>query len=167
MQPLILTVWMDDASFARVDGLRRAYFPPDRNVISAHITLFHQLPGTEVDNIVATLRSRCAAQPAFAIEVTALRSLGRGVALALASEPLAQLRASLAQHWSGWLGAQDRQGFRPHITVQNKVTPEAARDLLQSLSRDFQPSLIRAEGLALWRYLGGPWERVLHVPFQG
>lgn len=44
--------------------------------------------------------------------------------------------------------------------MQNKVTPEAARRLLAELQGEFQPFTARAEGLLLWRYLGGPWERL-------
>ena len=37
------------------------------------------------------------------------------------------------------LTAQDRQGFRAHVTIQNKVTPEVARSTLAALSAVFTP----------------------------
>jgi hypothetical protein len=46
------------------------------------------------------------------------------------------------------------------VTVQNKVTPDSARRLLADLQSDFVPYEVQAEGLGLWRYLGGPWEPV-------
>ena len=90
--------------------------------------------------------------------VDGLRSLGRGVAYSLASPALLQLRAGLARHWHDHLTPQDRQGWRPHVTVQNKASPEDAAALLAAMRAEFSPFTVRAEGLLLWRYLGGPWE---------
>jgi len=39
----ILTAEMDDDSFAWLAGLRRRHFPPERNFLPAHLTLFHRL----------------------------------------------------------------------------------------------------------------------------
>jgi hypothetical protein len=46
-RPLILTLKMDRESFSRFEGLRQAHFPPHRNFIPAHLTLFHHLPGDD------------------------------------------------------------------------------------------------------------------------
>ncbi len=163
--PLILTLALAARDQARFDRLRQTHFPPERNVIQAHVTLFHHLPGDALDPIRADLDACCVIPP-FPVAVTGLRSLGRGVAFSLASAELAALRRSLAQHWHADLTAQDRQGFRPHITVQNKVAPEQARLLLSQLTADFSPFEIQAEGLLLWRYRGGPWELETSVPFR-
>ena len=56
--------------------------------------------------------------------------------------------------------AQDQQGYRPHITIQNKVTAEQARRLYTKLADSWEPFLAVGEGLLLWRYLGGPWALV-------
>jgi hypothetical protein len=93
--------------------------------------------------------------------------LGRGVAIRLEAPELPALRGRLAAAWAPWLGAQDRQPFRPHVTVQNKVAPAAARELHAALSSGFAPFPVEARGFLLWRYLGGPWERVAAVPFRG
>lgn len=45
--PLILALKLEQPAFERLDALRRAYFPPERNVIPAHLTLFHALPGDQ------------------------------------------------------------------------------------------------------------------------
>jgi 2'-5' RNA ligase len=165
--PLILTLGFDAASFARLDALRRAHFPPERNLIPAHLTLFHALPGAEAAAIAATLAVCAAAAPPPRLRFAGLRSLGRGVALQAESPALLALRAGLARQWSGWLSAQDRQGFRPHVTVQNKVDPPAARDLLDRLSAGFTPWDARGEALLLWHYRGGPWEEAGRFPFSG
>lgn len=158
--PLILTLGLEAGAQARFDRLRAEHFPAGRNHIPAHVTLFHALPGVEGDAIGRALASRCAATPAFTVDATGVRSLGRGVAYVLHAPPLQRLRADLAQLWRDWLTPQDRQGFRPHVTVQNKADPDAARALLEALQAGFTPFTFRAEGLALWRYLGGPWELV-------
>ena len=57
------------------------------------------------------------------VDVTGVRSLGRGVAVSIASPGLAALRGRLARTWAPWLTAQDRAKRDLHVTVQNKVTP--------------------------------------------
>ena len=49
----ILTAEMDEDSFGWLDRLRRRYFPPERNFLPAHLTLFHLLSPDQV----ARLRS--------------------------------------------------------------------------------------------------------------
>lgn len=165
--PLILTLALAPADQARFDHLRTAHFPAERNYLDAHVSLFHHLPGDEASAIAATLAIAAGARAPFAIAVTGLRSLGRGTAFTLAAPELARLRAELAALWAAALTAQDWQGFRPHITIQNKVDPAAARALLSQLSRDFAPFEVTATGLALWRYRGGPWEKEGDFAFTG
>jgi len=157
-EPLILTLQMDASSQEHFDRLRELHFPPERNYLGAHLTLFHQLPGEREAEISTELREICREHEPLALAVTGLRFLGRGVAYELSSPQLSALRRELARSWEPWLGAQDRQGFKPHITVQNKVSPEQARTLHQALQATFSPFEIDGPGLSLWRYLGGPWE---------
>lgn len=56
--------------------------------------------------------------------------------------------------------------MRPHVTVQNKVSPQKARALRERLEQTFTPFEVRGEGLLLWRYLGGPWELVGEYLFR-
>jgi len=165
--PLILTLGLHDDDQARFERLRTLHFPASRNLIPAHVTLFHHLPGQEVESIQHTLDERCTALPQFPVSVSGLRFLGRGVAYSLEAPALVALRATLAKRWRDWLTAQDQQGYRPHVTIQNKATPEAARMLLEHLQAGFTPFTIRAEALLLWRYLGGPWEPVSRNRFAG
>ncbi|QJY47432.1 2'-5' RNA ligase family protein [Pseudonocardia broussonetiae] len=156
-RPLILTLRLDPASQERFDALRRAHFPSGRNHLAAHVTLFHALPAVHADDVRADLAEATGRAP-FAVEVAGLRSLGRGVAYVLRSPELDALRAALAGRWRPWLTPQDAQRFSAHVTVQNKVAPDAARALLDALTAEFVPGTARAEGLDLWRYAGGPWE---------
>ncbi len=150
----ILTLELDADSFAWLDDLRRKHFPPERNVLSAHLTLFHKLDQTRVESMKAVLRHGL--NPLL-LTFSGLRSLGGGVAVIVESPELLSLRARLAAAAAGHLTPQDKQGFRPHVTIQNKVTPAHARDLMATLQRDFVPRIGQGIGLQVWRYLGGPW----------
>jgi 2'-5' RNA ligase len=82
--------------------------------------------------------------------------LGKGIALECSSPFLNQLQQDLAQSWTDWLTAQDRQKYRPHITIQNKVSPEQARQLYEQTKKAWHPFTGQGEGLLLWHYRGSP-----------
>ncbi len=151
---------------ARFDRLRQAHFPSHLNHIAAHVTLFHHLPGTEFDAVHHALGQLAAASAPCTASVTGLRSLGRGVAYNLECAPLTQLRTALARAFHEQLTPQDRQGFRPHVTIQNKVAPQEAAALLALMQAGFTPYTVAVEGLALWHYRGGPWEPAGRFPFR-
>ncbi|WP_233491212.1 2'-5' RNA ligase family protein [Blastococcus sp. TBT05-19] len=161
-----MTLLLEADAQARFDRLRAEHFPPERNHLAAHVTLFHALPGEQVDAVRADLAA-AADRDAFDVAVTGLRFLGRGVAYALESAELAAVRRGLAAGWEPWLTPQDRQRHAPHVTVQNKVDPAVARALHERLLAGFTPWTARARGLGLWRYLGGPWAPVGDHPFRG
>jgi 2'-5' RNA ligase len=103
----------------------------------------------------------------FAIEAVGLQFFGRGVAIRLASPELLALRARLKDSWESWLTSQDRQTWRPHVTIQNKVPPADAKQLHADLGQTFRPFPILAHGILLWRYEGGPWASLGGFPFAG
>jgi 2'-5' RNA ligase len=162
--PLILSAVLDAPVQRRLDALRRAHFPPERNHLDAHVTLFHHLPGAHEDAVAARVAQAVQRTPP-PIDVTGVRSLGRGVAVVLASPELAAVRAGLARAFAPWLTTQDRSTHDLHVTVQNKVAPAAARALHEELAASFVPERTRAVALALWRYRGGPWEAVARFAF--
>lgn len=166
-QPLILTATLDDASQAGFDALRERYFPPERNMIPAHLSLFNQLPGERLEDIGEDLARTAAEQSRIPARVEGLRFLGKGVAYTLHAPGLVGLRHGLARGWEPWLGPQDRRKLSPHVTVQNKVDPQAARELHDYLRATFEPREATIEGVTLWRYLGGPWELVQEFRFRG
>jgi hypothetical protein len=165
--PLILSAVLDAPVQQRLDALRRAHFPAERNHLDAHVTLFHHLPGAELDAVAAEIGAAVRRRSAPLVDVTGLRSLGRGVAVTLTSPELARFRADLARTWEPWLTAQDRTKRDLHVTVQNKVSPQEARALLAELAAGFVPERTCAVALALWRYRGGPWEPVARFAFAG
>ena len=157
--PLILTLQMDTASAATFTQLRRQHFPPTRNWLDAHMTLFHSLPLVASEEILQDVAELATETRAFSMRVERVRFLGAGVAFDLTSPNALELRRSLAERWRRLLGRQDMQWRGPlHVTVQNKVRPEVARALHDELTRDFVPRDVSATGLELWRYLGGPWQ---------
>jgi 2'-5' RNA ligase len=158
---LIVTLSLEASAQERFEGLRRRWFPADRNFVPAHATLFHALPGDAALEAEAALRAEGSA--AFMVDVTGLKKLGRGVAFTLSSPALSARRAAIARRFEGRLGRQDSAPFRPHITVQNKVSPQDAASLHTRLSAGFVPERVQAAGLHLWRYEDGPWAAVASV----
>jgi len=155
--PIIITALVGAIDQAWFDRQRQAHFPPERNFLSAHLTMFHHLPPSLQPEVRQRL-SEAAREGAPAARIAGLISLGRGVAYRIDSADLAAVRAHLADLWQPVLTPQDRAGWRPHITVQNKVDPAAARALLADLQADFRPRPLAIVGYAAWWYRGGPWE---------
>lgn len=164
---LIVVAELAGPDFAFLDAQRRAHFPPERNLLPAHLTLFHALPPSTQTELRSVLAMLAAQQPPPRARLGGLMSLGRGVAYRVDSEELQQLRADIADHFHGALTAQDAQGWRPHVTIQNKVDPAVARALLTDLTASFSPRPLGITGLALHRYAGGPWEFLCRYPFRG
>ncbi|NVO30386.1 2'-5' RNA ligase family protein [Hymenobacter sp. P5342] len=165
--PLILTLLLDEEAQQHFDQLRTAHFPPARNYLRAHITLFHHLPGADHASIAQQLQAIAAATPPLPLRVAGVRFLGQGVAYFLENDQLRQLHHELQTRWAATLRPQDIQPLRPHITVQNKVAAAVARTLYEQLSADFEPYNVTGTGLALWAYRGGPWEALAQFPFEG
>jgi 2'-5' RNA ligase len=166
--PLVITLRLDEMAAAHFSALRRAHFPPHRNWLDAHVTLFHALPGSAIDTVLADVADVASRQAPFSMRVDHVRFLGAGVAYALASPEADRVRADLAARWAGLLGRQDRaRRSALHITVQNKVAPDTARALYERLVARFEPEEVRAIGLEVWHYEGGPWRPAASRPFVG
>lgn len=165
--PLILTAELPPDLQCWATALRQAHFPPERNHLAAHVTLFHALPSQvedELRSLLAALAGEFAPIPA---RLEGVMNLGRGTALKLASPLMVDLRAHIADHFRGLLTAQDSHSPRLHVTVQNKVTLAAAKALQGELARLVCPRDFAFPGLALFRYRGGPWEALRRFAFRG
>jgi 2'-5' RNA ligase len=166
VDPLVITLVLDDDSTRRFDRERAALFPAGRTAVGAHLTLFHAVPGAQRERVLADV-AREAEQAPFSLEVSEVVALGRGAAYRLRAPELDALHRRLQQAWAEHLTRQDQQGLRAHVTVQNKATPEVARATVERLRRDFAPTTATAEAIAVWRYVGGPWEPVGTWRFGG
>lgn len=163
---LIVTAELGREDQAWLDRARRVHFPPERNHLSAHLTMFHALPPTAEGELKRRL-AEAARGTRPSARIDGLMNLGRGVAYRIVSDDLDRIRSDLADAFRGGLSAQDAEGWRPHVTIQNKVEPKIARRLFDELSISFRPIPIVIAGLGLHRYLDGPWEEVSLFPFRG
>ena len=157
--PIIVTALLGREDFAWADALRRAHFPPERNFLRAHVTLFHHLPPSVARELCDLLKDEARGSPPVA-QLASVMSLGGGVAYRIDSPDLQNVRARIADRFAPLLMPQDRAGWRPHVTVQNKVKAEVARALYADLSAAFMSRPLAIAGLAAWWYRGGPWEPI-------
>ncbi len=149
------------------NGLRQAHFPPERNHLAAHVTLFHALPPSCEPELRACLARIARANAPVAARLTRVMNLGKGTAFEIASRGMLDLRDEIADHFHGMLTSQDQHRPRLHVTVQNKVTPGKARLLQTELDMTFQPHDFSFRALAMHAYLGGPWQHLCDHPFRG
>lgn len=156
--PIVVTALLGRADQAAFDAMRREHYPSDRNVLPAHLTLFHHLPPSAEEELRHRLTGATRGVRAPAARAAGLMSLGRGVAVKIDSPGLVALRGELAEAFAGLLMPQDAGGWRPHVTIQNKVAPSMAKLLLGTLGKEFRAREVEIAGLAAWWYRGGPWE---------
>ena len=149
---LILTARFDERAQDYFQAMRDAHFPSEMNIVPAHLTLFHKLPGEEHEAIVEALQEVTAEAAPLSARVADVRFFGRGGAFVVRCEGLDTLRAGLAKRWSAWLTEQDRQPHRPHVTYQNKVTKERAKTTYEAVLREFGAFEAEVIGLDLWWY---------------
>lgn len=166
-EPFIVTAELPPDLLSWADGLRRAHFPPERNHLKAHVTLFHALAPSLREELPAVLADVARREACPAAELTGLMDLGRGTALALSSPGMLQIRADIADRFHGLLTAQDQHQPRLHVTIQNKVTVDAARALQAEMAASLRPRSFRFTGLSLHRYCNPHWEAVGIWPFRG
>jgi hypothetical protein len=157
----ILTAELDPDSFVWLDALRRAHFPPERNLLPAHLTLFHRLSSAQAGRLAGSARPSIP----LPVQFDAPLLLGFGVAVRLRAPELEQLRSAMRAAMGGEFSRQDSQAWRPHVTIQNKVSAEAARHLYRTLQSGFAPRNGAVIGLLVWEYLGGPWKLIEQLRF--
>ena len=164
--PLIVTANFTPSDFAWLEGLRRANYPAEQNRVPVHLTMFQGLPPSALEDVRHQLALHSAGPPPRAT-IAGLMNLTSGVAFRVVSDELEAIRDSIADHFHGLLCAPDAAGWRPHVTIQNKVVPKQARALIAELERDFRPRPLGIAGLSVHRYRGGPWESVGTFSFRG
>lgn len=166
-KPIIMTALMGKQDFAWADGLRQRHYPPERNRIGAHITLFHHLPPQALDEIKSAVVKLTTIMPKPEAALSGLIHLGNGVAYRLHAPDLLALRMELADRFAGLLVAQDQQTPRLHITVQNKVNAGEAQLLFEQLSGEFEPRPFAIRGIGLHYYVDGLWQDIGAWSFRG
>ena len=165
--PLIVTLGFDPMTFERLDALRTRFFPPERNRVPAHLSLFHALPGPESEAVADALEAAASGSPTIPLRFLAVMPLGSGMALKVDAPGLSRVHRRLADTFEPWLTPQDRQPLRPHVTLMNKADRHAARHALEQYRAEFEPVDGLGVSLDLWAYLGGPWRPLARYPFHG
>jgi 2'-5' RNA ligase len=165
--PLLVTADLPGDVFAWADGLRRAHFPPERNRLEAHVTLFHALPPSVDSELRQLLGELAAASAPPEARISGLMNLGGGTALAVDSAAMLELHALIQQRMHGLMMPQDARPVRLHITIQNKVLPQAAAALQKQLGPGLENRRFRFRGFALFAYEDGLWAPLRTYPFRG
>lgn len=166
VRPIIVTAALPADLFVMANRLRQAHFPPERNYLDAHLTLFHAIAPScegELRGVLADLAREYAPLPA---RLTGVISLGKGTALGIDSPDLVAVRDRIADHFAGSLTAQDNHRPRLHITVQNKVSPAEAKALQAELAETIVPRSFAIPALEMHFYDGGPWEFAARASFR-
>ena len=165
--PLILTALLPPELQARMNALRREHFPPERNHLPAHVTLFHAFPPSCEAELRQVMAQIAGANPPPRGRLAGLMPLGGGTAIALSSPALLAIRDDVADRFHALLSPQDRGRPRLHVTIQNKVSAGEARRLQMKLSQEMHPLDFAFTGLALNAYQGGPWHDLKSRSFRG
>ena len=127
--PIIVTALFGDEDFHWLDRQRREFYPPERNQLRAHLTMFSHLPPSCEAELCQRLRSETLGKPPRA-RTDGLMSLDTGVAYRIDSPELENIRANLAEPFERMLTPQDSSPWYLHVTIQNKVKPAVAKALM-------------------------------------
>jgi len=84
-QPFIVTAELPPDLFKWADALRRTHFPPERNWLQAHVTLFHSFAPSLRRELPALLARIAAEYAPPSARIDGLMDLGQGPALAIVS----------------------------------------------------------------------------------
>lgn len=154
--PLIVSATLSAPTQAWLDGLRTRYFPPERNHLAAHLTLFHALPGRLLAEVKRALQQAVQTEAPEA-HLTGIMPLGRGFAVRIRAPKLQSIHEGLQVLFDDSLTEQDRRPLHPHVTLQNKVDPAQAKQDRAAVEQHFVPQQAAVVSLRLWHYEGGPW----------
>ena len=125
--PLIVTAELPADVMAWADGLRRAHFPPERNQVRAHVTLFHALPPAGI------------ADP-FELGMRAVESAHIALAQALAGGAIHSM-AAIAQDKSAEIRYSRYSDFTDEVVAHYLAHPPQPDAITQSLRQPPRPGI--------------------------
>jgi hypothetical protein len=164
---LIVAAELPPDIYSWANQLRQDHYPPERNFLKAHVTLFHALPPSAEAEVRACLGEMAARLAPVPARLEGVMKLGKGTALEIFSPTMTDLWEKLAERFHGMLVPQDLHRPRLHITIQNKVSIEEAKALQAELGLRILPRDFAFRGLKLHAYRGGPWELLHRWRFRG
>ncbi|GAB7365875.1 hypothetical protein MBLNU230_g7205t1 [Neophaeotheca triangularis] len=161
----VLTLLTDKEHHIRMTNLRNSYFPKKINKLAAHLTLFHALPGSKLeDAIIPTLEITAAETSEFRVHAAKPFRMKKGIAISIPKHEGASkcqdIHKRLQDEWlpQKFLSEQDAGGCRVHYTICNKVDDDTVVDkYLQEVQSSFKGDWGTVTGLGLWRYDRGFW----------
>ena len=144
----------------------RAHFPPERNQLGAHLTMFHAIPPSLETEVRQRLAAFGAELPPPRASVAGLMNLGGEWPIRIVSrrsrcDPRRACRR-LSRHLT-----RRTAGWRPHVTIQNKVAAAQSARAARPACGVVRAAAAEDAGLAFDRYLGGPWAPGRRYPFRG
>ncbi|GAA5935856.1 2'-5' RNA ligase family protein [Sporobolomyces koalae] len=146
-----------------INELRKHYFPAHRLKVPAHLTLFHALPHSRIDDVKQTLDRVSKATHKFKVTSGKVFKMGeQGVAIdpAEGTEQGKRLHGELKKDWHEFLSQQDSKSFRAHWTIMNKEDDKEKVEKALQECREWEregEKVGQATGLVLWRYNHGEW----------
>ncbi|GAA5903747.1 2'-5' RNA ligase family protein [Sporobolomyces salmoneus] len=147
-----------------INELRKRYFPAHRLKVDAHLTLFHALPHSRIEDVKKTLDRVAGETNVFRISAGKTFKMGdQGVAIdpGMGVEEGKQVHAELKKDWSEFLSQQDSKAFKAHWTIVNKEDDkekvEKALREVKEWEAEGGTKEGEADGLVLWRYDHGKW----------
>ncbi|KAL8991354.1 MAG: hypothetical protein Q9169_007889 [Polycauliona sp. 2 TL-2023] len=164
----ILALHTDPAHHKTVTALRTKHFPVKINKLTAHVSLFRALPGSQLPAIEAAIKKLVQHQDPFQISTGEPFLMPYGVGLAVHAGAAASIYQILKEQWTGFLSKQD-QSFRPHYTIQNKVERSTAQRTVEDIHSGpgrFEGSTGTVTGLSLFLYDRGYWTLKQTYPFS-
>lgn len=164
--PLLVTAELPPEVLAWADALRRAHYPPDRNRLRAHVTLFHGIPPSAGPEVRDTLSEFARRAPPEA-RVSGIMDLGTGTAFAVESPGMVSIHAELADLFHGIIQQKDDRELRLHITIQNKVSSRETQALQDQLKDLALPGRFHFSGFGLYFWDGALWGLERVYPFRG
>ncbi|KAI1259751.1 hypothetical protein F5Y18DRAFT_408105 [Xylariaceae sp. FL1019] len=155
----ILSLKTDPKHQAHMSQLRKQYFPAKLLKVDAHITLFHALPGSQLDIITSDLTSLSSSTRSFPIAAQKPFRMAKGVGMSVSGLAEAEsIFTELQSKWWDSLSTQDRRKFKGHYTLMNKVNDEdEIVKCLHELKRESTCCEGVVTGLQLFRYDRGFW----------
>ncbi|GAB7350456.1 hypothetical protein MBLNU459_g1059t1 [Dothideomycetes sp. NU459] len=169
----VLTLLTDAKHHQTLTSMRKRYFPPRLNKLDAHITLFHALPGSKLDEAIKpTLRDVSQKTPPFSILAAKPFRLNKGIAIGIpksqGGDDARKVHAQLKEAWVDFLSQQDAGGFAAHYTIMNKVDDQKeVQRAFEEVDGQWTGCQGTVQGLSLFRYDTGHWVHAENFHFTG
>ncbi|KAF2830578.1 hypothetical protein CC86DRAFT_391462 [Ophiobolus disseminans] len=158
----VLTLKLEDSLADPMNKIRDQYFPRRLNRTGAHLTLFHALPHSQIEQLNNGLSQLASSTKPFQVTTGGpfRMRLGVGVNVDAGYQNMKDVHSELKSQWMPFLSEQDQGRFRPHWTVMNKVNEEEeVEHALSAVRKELSQSTKEGQaiGLELWKYDRGNW----------